>query len=210
MTSIRFWTALFIVLGISILDWAVTKLNHYTIMRYHFPPANEEEFMMELENNPPTSFVRNCLPEHRPERSNTLNFIEAVEEDHPDEEAVAAELLKKKNEPATKQMELTGFEDKQPQNTNQVYPAQNYGNPGQYQPLNQVSYPSNPQNFGRVVPQQSPLQRVLPPNYNPYVQPNVVQYGQPVGQTPAVNYPPTQFALPRTYAYQGDPRTIYR
>lgn len=209
MTSPRFWTALFIVIGIGMFDWAATKLNHYTVWRYHFPPANEEEMMMELEYNPPNSFVRNCTPEHKPERSNTLNFSEAMVEDHPDEEQVAAELLKKKTEPS-KQLEMTGFDSKPGQGTNQ--------------PLLDQSTPYGAQSQAPYQPQYSPAPQVYPAGngysagvqpargalYNPYNQPAGQQYGQPAAQNLPGNYYPQQYQQPRSYDFQPNPRTIYR
>lgn len=209
MGSIRFWTALFLVLGIGLFDWAVTKLNHYTVWRYHFPPANEEEFMMELDYNPPASFVRNCMPEHKPERSNSLNFSEAMVEDHPDEEQVAAELLRKKTEPS-KQLEMTGFDSK---------PGQ-----GASQPLLDQPSPYGAQNQASYQPQYSPAPQVYPGSngysaatqggraapFNPYNQPVGQQYGQPVAQAPQGNYYPPQYQQPRSYDFQPNPRTIYR
>lgn len=78
----------FCMLGLTIIDWGVTKLYHYTVMREHFPPASEEEFLMEVYRDDDTHpFVKSMAFRPMVSRTNTLNFVESFYKEQSQEDS---------------------------------------------------------------------------------------------------------------------------
>ena len=86
LDSYYFYVVVLIAFGIGLVDYGVTKFWHNSVMKKYYPPATEEEFLTEVYNENPHSYVRQVAYEPMLQRSNTKNFEDYLAEDHSNED----------------------------------------------------------------------------------------------------------------------------